>query len=335
MTLLIGTSDGVRLTRASGPPVRADGLEGRHVRALRRADGGWLAGADTGVFRSRDHGRRWQLCGAGGLTVWDLAVSPHDPRVVYAGTQPPRLFVSHDAGDSWTEQEAIRAAPGAERWGLPGSTLGARARTIVLDRSDPARLWVGLEVGGILASTDGGASFRASLPGGNPDIHVMVQDPGRAGALYATTGFGRVHDPEPMERRVAGLFGSEDGGHAWRYLWQGVEPPYTRPMCIDPRPPHALTVGAAPNAFVSHRDPGGARSMLYQSLDGGRAWRSLGDPAHSPSATNILSVTPDPETPGGVLVGTDAGEVWRVNPGRPWALVASGLPEVEVVLFLG
>src|SRR5206468_322871 len=124
-------------------------------------------------------------------------------------------------------------------------------------------------------------------------------DPGRPGVLYATTGFGRMDDSEPREKRIAGLFRSDDGGRNWRYLWEGMEPPYTRPMCIDPRAPHALTIGCAPSAFSSYRDEGGAKAMMYQSVDGGQTFKSLGDSKHSPSAANLLTVAP----------GTEAGSV--------------------------
>jgi hypothetical protein len=33
---------------------------------------------------------------------------------------------------------------------------------------------VGIEVGGVASTDDGGASWDLTLPGGNPDIHVMV-----------------------------------------------------------------------------------------------------------------------------------------------------------------
>ena len=91
-------------------------------------------------------------------------------------------------------------------------------------------------------------------------------------------------------------------------------------------------MGSAPTAFSSVRDPGGAQAVLFQSVDGGETWRDLGDADHSPSAANFHVVTPDPARVGGVLVGTDTGEVWRVTPDRSWSLVTSGLPMVQALL---
>ena len=334
MELLIGTEAGVFVVDESGAPREAEGLAGRTVRALRASNGNVFAGTDQGVFRSRNGGRAWRLSGVEGTIVWDIAAGP-DGRTVYAGTQPAQLHRSRDGGETWAEIESMRQVPGHERWCVPRSPLGARARTIVLDPNDERRYWVGLEVGGVLATQDDGASWSCTLPGGDPDIHVMVAAPSRADVLFATTGYGRPDDdPQPMSERIAGLFGSKDGGQTWRYLWENLQPRYTRPMCADPRAPHAVTVGCAPSAFSSYRDEGGAKSMLYQTTDGGESWRNLGDDDHKPSAANILAVAPGEES-SHVLVGTDTGEVWRVSPEAEWKLVASGLPGILSLHQLG
>ena len=105
-------------------------------------------------------------------------------------------------------------------------------------------------------------------------------------------------------------------------------------MCVDPRSPHALTIGCAPTAFASYKDEGGARAMLYRTEDGGETWRSLCDREHSPSAANFHGLVPDPSAPGGVLVGTDTGEVWRVSDAGAWTRLAAGMPSVLSILPL-
>lgn len=338
MDILIGTTSGLFRANSAGMPKQADDLAGRRIEHISRVGDVAYAGTDDGLFASRDGGRSWQLAGLAGYEVWDLAVSPHEPTTLFASAHPAALFRSRDGGRTWAEIESFRKVPGAERWCVPFTPpLPGRARSIALDPKDPNRWWVGIEVGGILATDDGGETWQCQIPGCppevplDPDIHTIVLHPDRPGLLFASTGFGRIDQSEPRDKRSAGVFASEDGGQSWRYTWSGIQPRYTRPMCIDRRAPYALTVGASPTTFSSHRETGGAQAVLYRSDDAGLTWRSLGDAAHSPSPTNFFGIIPDPETVGGVLVGTDLGEVWRVTPSAVWTQLAAGLPDVQAV----
>jgi hypothetical protein len=245
------------------------------------------------------------------------------------------LFRSDDAGSTWREIESFAAAPEAADWCVPVTPrLPGRARALVIDRDDPRRLWVGVEVGGIMRTSDGGESWQLDLPGDNPDLHMMCAHPARPEVLFASTGYGRLDGVAEMIEGNAGVFRSDDAGASWRYAWKGVTPRYSRPMCIDPRTPYVLTVASAPNAFSSFKDEGGAQAMLFRSEDGGESWRSLCDTAHSPARENIHGLAPDPEIPGGVVVGTDTGEVWRVGDDASWTQLGAGLPAVLSIVAI-
>jgi hypothetical protein len=337
--LVIGTTEGVSLAATSESPRPSD-LSSRDVKVLRRADGNVLAGTNDGVYRSADGGRGWQRVGLDGREVLEIMPAPRDPRTVYAGTVPAALFRSRDGGSTWSPVDSFTRSFDAETWGLPaiaGWPSGARAHSIVVDANDAEQCLVGIEVGGVVSSADHGSTWKTTLPGGVPDIHYVVADPERPERLYCSTGFGRIGKlaEVPEKERVAGMFASDDGGQSWRYIWEGMLHRYTRPLCIDPRPPHALTVGTAPNArpYISYRIDGGAQGQVYQSIDGGTTWRPLGDAPHSPSVAAILCVSPAPDAAGNVLVGTDLGEVWHVDAANTcWTLLADGLPPVQSVL---
>lgn len=324
MKILAGTSKGVFALNGNSP---RHVLESRGVRDLVNIDGCLFAGTGAGVFRSDDGGATWSCTGLEDREVWQIRGAGNG--IMYAGTQPAGLFRSEDAGLSWRELESFAGMPEAANWCVPVTPrLPGRARALVVDRDDPRRIWVGVEVGGIVRTEDGGESWEFSLPGENPDLHMMCAQPDRPEVLYASTGYGRLDGVAEMVEGNAGVFRSEDGGASWRYAWKGITPRYSRPMCIDPKSPYGLTVASAPTAFSSFKDDGGAQAMLLRSEDGGESWRSLCDASHSPSAANIHGLAPDLEHPGGVVIGTDTGEVWRVSNEAEWQPLGSGLPAV-------
>ena len=323
-SLVIGTSRGV-FVLVEGKLDQT--LEARGVRDLSVQRDRMFAGTSDGVYTSDDGGHSWSPPALTGREVWQVRAGGSDR--LFAGTAPAGLFRSDDHGESWTEIEAFAQLPEASEWCIPlDPPPPSRARAIVVDETDDDRLWVGVEVGGIARTSDGGATWQVAMPYDNPDLHMMYAQPGEPDVLYASTGCGRFdHIAEEVEGN-AGVLRSDDGGATWNYAWVGITPRYSRPMCIDTRAPHSLTVASAPTAFSSFKDDGGAAAALFRSDDRGRSWRSLADEAHTPCAANIHGLTVDPLTPGGVVIGTDTGEVWRVSPDASWHLLTADLPAV-------
>ena len=321
MNVCAGTSKGV-FTLDHGKATQV--LASRGVRELVRIRGRCLAGTGDGLFASDDCGRSWRASGLEGNEVWQIRDDGNG--TLYAGTAPTGLHRSEDHGDTWTEIDTLAELAEAGGWCIPTDPpIKARTRALVVSGS---RIWAGVEVGGIAVSEDAGETWSVVLPGDNPDLHMLFAHPGEPETLYASTGYGRLDGVADMVEGNAGVFRSEDGGGTWTYAWKGITPRYSRPMCIDHRAPYGLTVASAPTAFSSHREEGGAKAMLFRSEDGGESWRSLCDEAHSPSAANFHGLTVDPEVPGGVVVGTDAGEVWRVGDAGDWELCGEGMPAV-------
>ena len=327
MSLLVGTSRGIFDISNPTPQLRCDC---RAVRDIVRISGNLYAGARDGLYQSADEGENWARCGLDGLEVWQIRSDGHGK--IYASTQPAGLWYTTnvDSPDrSWHAVESFANFPGAQQWCVPVKPVQpAQARALVIDQSNPARMWVGVEVGGIMTSQDQSETWSLNLPGNNPDIHMMFAHPANPDILFVSTGYGRLDGIAEMIEGNAGVFRSDNGGQSWTYIWHGITPRYSRPMCIDHRAPYALTVAAAPTAFASHKEVGGAGACLFQSIDEGVNWYQLGDAQHSPSAVNFHGLGVDNSQPGAVLVGTDNGEVWRVSSPGQWQRVCHELPWV-------
>ena len=330
MAIIAGTSKGVFRIDEQGP---AQVLASRGVRDLAVVGSRIFAGTGAGLFCSDDQGRSWSDGALTDREVWQTRGDSDGS--VYASTQPAALFRSTDKGDRWDEVRSFAELPQADQWCVPVTPkLPGRARALVIDVEDSRRIWVGVEVGGIAHSEDTGNSWSFGLPGDNPDLHMMCAHPADRNVLFASTGYGRLDGVAEMVEGNAGVFRSDDSGVTWKYVWRGMTPRYSRPMCIDQRAPYGLTVASAPTAFSSFKDDRGAGAMLFRSDDRGESWRSLCDAAHSPSRENIHGLAPDPLSVGGVIIGTDTGEVWRVTNDGQWQLVGKGMPAVLSVLPL-
>ncbi|MCY4121781.1 MAG: sialidase family protein [Acidobacteria bacterium] len=321
MEICAGTSEGVFIV-AEGAAKQV--LQSRDVRELIRIDGSYFAGTDDGLYVSNDSGRTWAPSGLQGREVWQVRADGSG--TLYAGTAPTGLFRSDDHGATWTEVVGLAQLADAGGWQIPlKPPVAARARALVVDGT---RILIGVEVGGLALSEDAGETWSVVLPGDNPDLHMLFAHPVEPDTLYASTGYGRLDGVAEMVEGNAGVFRSDDGGRTWTYAWKGITPRYSRPMCVDHRSPYGLTVASAPSAFSNCREENGAQAMLFRSEDGGESWRSLCDEAHSPSAANFHGLAVDPKVPGGVLVGTDTGEVWRVSDRAGWELCGKGMPTV-------
>ena len=84
---------------------------------------------------------------------------------VYAGTEPSRLFCSDDRGETWRELEALLELPSRPTWSFPPRPWTSHVRWIAPSPHEADLLLVGIELGGLMRSTDGGESWQDHRPG--------------------------------------------------------------------------------------------------------------------------------------------------------------------------
>jgi photosystem II stability/assembly factor-like uncharacterized protein len=130
----------------------------RGVKAIIATSSGLLAGTRAGIYRADAAGLQWSSSGLQEYGVRQINRTADNDLIV--GTAPAAVFKSSDEGLNWQEFESFASAPEAQTWCLPSDPpRPAQACAMVTHASDPNRLWVGVEVGGIMHSADGGTEW--------------------------------------------------------------------------------------------------------------------------------------------------------------------------------
>lgn len=286
-----GTTTGV-FRSADGGSIWAtanSGLENQDVRTLICLPGPasvLLAGTAAGVCRSEDDGVSWTSIDINqrfpACSV--LAAAPGNPATVYLGTKRFGIFRSADSGQSWTP-----ISEGLARYPVSAVELDPNTRTLYVGFGcHEYEYWLG---GGLLTSTDGGATWRESgdsIRGGQ--IQAIEADPSSPGTVYMG-----VYDE--------GLFKSVDGGGHWEAANNGLGPGYFfefQFITVDPWDSQHL---------LASLDSYG----LFQSTDAGASWdQNPGDFSSYPSSSVF-----DPQNPG-VIFLTSGGIFKSSNSGESW-----------------
>src|SRR5947209_13044787 len=145
---------------------------------------------------------------------------------MYAGTEPSNLYRSEDGGQRWQQLPALRELPSEPRWSFPPRPWTHHVRTIALHPSDPNAIAVGIELGGVMRSRDGGATWIDHNPQAHSDAHQLLTHPLAPERLYEAAG--------------QGIARSDDRGDTWERLAQGARPPLRLGRGGRPRRPQSL-----------------------------------------------------------------------------------------------
>ena len=90
--------------------------------------------------------------------VWHLEPSLTDPDTVYAGVEDAALFRSTDGGQTWHELPGLRGHGSGPHW-QPGAG-GMCLHTILLDPSNPQRIFIAISAAGAFRTDDGGKTWK-------------------------------------------------------------------------------------------------------------------------------------------------------------------------------
>jgi hypothetical protein len=315
---------------------------GKGLGIVRRRDGAWeadvqLAGKEAyclaadplqpnrvycgtfgdGLWRSSDAGNNWAPVGEGinSDKVMAVAVSAAERvnghGVVWAGTEPSMLFSSEDGGQTWQERPALQDIPSKPTWSFPPRPWTHHVRWIQPDPAIVERIFVGIELGGVMRSLDGGLTWEDRKPGSQFDSHTLRAHRLAPDRVYEAAGGGYAE--------------TLDGGKTWRGFDDGLPWHYLWGLAIDPADPTTLVVSVSPGPRQAH-DPGSGHAALYRRTADG-PWTEVRAGLPEPRGTNAYDLASHDAEPGVFYAAPHGGDLYRsADAGLSWEHLAVTWP---------
>jgi len=333
--------------RTGGPP----GGLGYDIRYNFDDPNTWYATDNyAGVHISTDDGYTWFPSNSGiprqsgptgdGTPIFCLTVDPHDPQIIWVGTDiTGHIYRSTDGGSTWVQRDH-GVTMDYDTLTFRGFTVDPRSSDIVYAMGETSRMSPTTVGGVVYRTTDGGDNWQEIWDGGMPSsltryLWINPQDPD---ILYVSTGIfdrgavGEAPDwetnPEPFGG--LGILKSTDGGQTWRILNEenGLEFLYFGSLYMHPHDPDILLAAAGhsiPEAAgrrleaADHRPQG-----IYRTTDAGETWTQVLEPPTERSFEAFSAVEMCPSDPNIAYAGSELAVYRSEDAGITWTLVSGG-----------
>jgi len=258
--------------------------------------------------------------------VWHLEPSLTDPDTVYAGVEDAALFRSTDAGKSWHELSGLRGHGSGSQW-QPGAG-GMGLHTIILDPTNPARIYIAISAAGAFRTDDGGATWlpinrglrSEYIPDADAEVghcvHHIAMHPQRPGVLF-------------MQKHWD-IMRSDNAGDLWHEVSGNLPTDFGFVIDVHAHEPETLYV--VPIKSDSEHFPPDGKLRVYRSRTGGNEWEPLANGLpQSDCYVNVLrdAMAVDSLDSCGIYFGTTGGQVYAsADSGDHWAPIVRDLPAV-------
>ena len=268
---------------------------------------GYLAAYESGVYRTEDGGESWRsLETYPSAYAHSVLMHPANPHEIYVGSEPAAVFRSQDGGETWEECNGFRAVPESSGWSFHGTRL-SHVRDLRMAPNDEAHLYAGIEVGGVVHSRDGGASWQ-QLHGTDDDIHLVNVTPSSPSRVYIAT--------------AGGPYRSDDEGKRWELVGNGLQRHYTLHISAAPSDADVVLVSVSSNA--GRQDP-----QFYRSSNGAANWHLIESVGSDDDM--VVAIDWDSANPHRVYAGTEGGSIFcSEDKGESWEPLAIRLPAIAV-----
>jgi photosystem II stability/assembly factor-like uncharacterized protein len=258
--------------------------------------------------------------------VWHMEPSLTDPDTVYAGVEDAALFRSTDGGENWKELPGLRGHGTGPKW-QPGAG-GMCLHTIILDPSNPLRIYIAISAAGAFRTDDGGASWKPInrglysqyIPDPHAEVghcvHHVAMHPSRPNVLFMQKHWDVMR--------------SDDAGDNWKGVSGNL--PTDFGFVIDVHAHEPETIYVVPIKSDSEHFVPDGKLRVFRSRSGGNEWEALtkGLP-QSNCYVNVLrdAMAVDSLDKCGIYFGTSGGQVYAsADAGDSWIPIVRDLPAV-------
>jgi photosystem II stability/assembly factor-like uncharacterized protein len=258
--------------------------------------------------------------------VWHIEPSLTDPDTAYAGIEDAAIFRTTDGATTWHELPGLRGHGTGPRW-QPGAG-GMCLHTIILDPSDPGKIYIAISAAGAFRSDDGGTTWKPINKGLRsqflPDqdaevghcVHHVAMSPKKSGTLFMQKHWDVMR--------------SDDAGDNWREVSGNL--PTDFGFVIDVHSHEPETIYVVPIKSDGEHYPLEGKLRVYRSRSGGNEWEALTKGLPQANCyVNVLrdAMSVDTLDDCGIYFGTTGGQVY-VSPdgGDNWKAIVHDLPSV-------
>src|SRR5262249_62300941 len=91
-------------------------------------------------------------------------------------------------GETWRALEPLPDLPSRPTWSFPPRPWTSHVRWIAPSPHEADLLLVGIELGGLMRSTDGGETWADHRPGAQRDVHSLIWHPREGARAYEAGG---------------------------------------------------------------------------------------------------------------------------------------------------
>jgi photosystem II stability/assembly factor-like uncharacterized protein len=258
--------------------------------------------------------------------VWHLEPSLTDPNMVYAGVEDAAMFRTTDGGQSWHELPGMRGHSSGSQWSPGAGGLGLH--TIVIDPTNPQRIFIAISAAGAFRTDDGGTTWKPINKGLKSE-----QIPDQTAEVGHCVHRIAMHRSKPnvlYMQKHWDVMRTDDAGESWREVSGNL--PTDFGFVIDVHTHEPETIYVVPIKSDSEHYPPDGKLRVFRSKSGGHEWEALtkGLPQQD-CYVNVLrdAMAVDSLDKCGVYFGTTGGQVYAsADAGDTWSAIARDLPAV-------